>query len=1374
MAPPTTQPAAKVTPASIPPVPKVAPPSDDESELELSRLKSLKARENHWKKMALAAKSQRDLAVGQLQVGHEVVQLASDKIHQEMVRNNASAGVSAVNMVVSVVANAAVGNAFGAVSSVVIGGVNIALNRKRARDQQVTVDTLQDHLQQSQDVVHEMTTADDALIELEEEVEGQLTVYEWGLIKPDNVTTNKRNIIAALKKGESVAVIAERYRVDILFMTTYIDLYDLPIPENLRAQILKAAYDDYDLAIQNKLYSRDIETNSIRILGYAKLKNIEIIQGLKTGSLCVGREKEIGELLDAFSALSLDSGVFPTVWLRGEPGVGKSSVVEHVRNSVITERGLFATGKFNKGEQNIWYKPWQDALMPVIDAILSLPNKADKDAWKNALMDALGSSATALIAVLPSLGELLGDNVAAPPENLDVEAAKNQLIYAFLQFFKIITYGQKFVLCLEDLQWADPDSFRLIKALISEPALAGKILFIGSHRPKDPTDAASLQDLTALREQIATFAQVQQREIELKKLSKMDIEELVSKLLMTSVASARELADYVFKYATGNPFHTEQLLLELHKEGYISFSHEQGKWQWNMSALATWKIPENLSALIYKRVDDLGPFTSLALQWAACIGHEFNANLIAVAMSRGQNTITEDQIQFYLQEAVVMGLIEPIYTTNTDDAKIATGYYRFAHDQVRLTVLGRLTDEESRSIYYALGTALYQRTPTAQLDTVICDVVSYLNYSWLGGEWRTIIAEGKLNGAAIPVDNLQQLAELNAKAALQAIKQGNFVQAGLFAQAVITLQKGQQIDPQINRVLCQYYFLTKDVQKGLDLARRLYDSATSEVDKLELGYLLVYGNTLDNRFMDGAKIGLEVLNAHGFHIPSNPSLFTVTRKALPTVSGLRQLNLDQLSESTLTADPISVARMRLLYYLITVAGSINNENLAAVLMATNLSIWMEQKAFVSHPHILMHAALLFIRVAEYQGLPFDAFELAKKLYDAAVKIAKKCKDMEFIAWVHIGIGAYIAPWFQQPHEFMESFRTASSYGRTAGISLVFEQADGLALMNGDSAQTMTSRISEMEAFIKGCGNPLVKLVAELEVHFSKALASPEKGVLLNRDLPERDKYLSDGQESLVGSILHLYEGVLCYMFGKYSKANQIFQNLGNTKSLDSFPQYKPLVALYASSSAVASVSSTSPYLHPSLIGAVNKNMRLAKQWATYNFPVFGALYLTMLANKARVVGKQSIPKKILQSYLDVAGELPSSACCMTNSFDAATLYAMAIKVLPVDYPRPEFVFTIYLMAANYQMSKGITGQEIARSYITSALKIMDERGATALSNFIRSSGSPYYALLQPSGTRSRVQLSTIHPERKTSTDVTTGNDLGRTSAISLTPMGSSR
>ena len=214
---------------------------NDEQTLQQLRLKATEEKARYWRTLALNAQKERNLAVAQLQKDHEVIGLASGKMREEIGRTNASAGVTTANMVVGIAVNAACGNVFGAVSSVVIGGVNIAMNRKKAYDQQQTLEALNEHLEHSQDVMREVTGSSALPTEFEGEIDSQLTAHEWSLINPDNVKGNRGVISTRLKRGESVAVLAKQYNVDILFMTTFIDLYDLSIPAAFRQDILKSA-----------------------------------------------------------------------------------------------------------------------------------------------------------------------------------------------------------------------------------------------------------------------------------------------------------------------------------------------------------------------------------------------------------------------------------------------------------------------------------------------------------------------------------------------------------------------------------------------------------------------------------------------------------------------------------------------------------------------------------------------------------------------------------------------------------------------------------------------------------------------------------------------------------------------------------------------------------------------------------------------------------------------------------------------------------------------------------------------------------------------------------------------------------------------------
>jgi len=109
--------------------------------------------------------------------------------------------------------------------------------------------------------------------------------------------------------------------------------------------------------------------------------------------------------------------------------------------------------------------------------------------------------------VIPELSRLIGDQPAVP--ELSGTALQNRFDAAFRRFIRVFTRPEHpLVIFLDDLQWADPVSLKLIQLLVSDRRTRC-LLLIGAYRDSDVPPAHPLnQALAALAESGAAVSTI--------------------------------------------------------------------------------------------------------------------------------------------------------------------------------------------------------------------------------------------------------------------------------------------------------------------------------------------------------------------------------------------------------------------------------------------------------------------------------------------------------------------------------------------------------------------------------------------------------------------------------------------------------------------------------------------------------------------------------------------------------------------------------------------------------------------------------------------------------------------------------------------------
>ncbi|MFM7368661.1 MAG: ATP-binding protein, partial [Sphaerospermopsis kisseleviana] len=142
----------------------------------------------------------------------------------------------------------------------------------------------------------------------------------------------------------------------------------------------------------------------------------------------------------------------------------------------------------------------------------------------------------------------------------------------FIQIFA--TKEHPLVIFLDDLQWADSASLKLIELLISETDTQ-YLLFIGAYRNNEVYAGHPLIiTLDNIRK-----ADVIVNQINLQPLDKLHLNQLIVDTLYCPESETESLTELLLTKTQGNPFFTNQLMKSMYEDGLISLNFNLGYWQ---------------------------------------------------------------------------------------------------------------------------------------------------------------------------------------------------------------------------------------------------------------------------------------------------------------------------------------------------------------------------------------------------------------------------------------------------------------------------------------------------------------------------------------------------------------------------------------------------------------------------------------------------------------------------------------------------------------------------------------------------------------------------------------------------------------------------
>ncbi|HCY61364.1 MAG TPA: hypothetical protein DHV59_00680 [Oxalobacteraceae bacterium] len=413
-----------------------------------------------------------------------------------------------------------------------------------------------------------------------------------------------------------------------------------------------------------------------------------------------GRRKAIARLTHACRQVN------PTqpAWIlaEGPAGIGKTSLVAFTRVALQLSSTQFGAGKFEQFHRQTPYGALIVALRKLLQAVMTLP-PAQRLEWLGLLRGAGEVQLAPLAGILPELDLLLGALPAPAP--LPAREAQDRLEAAFIRFIGCFARsGHPLLLFLDDLQWADVGTLRLLRNL-DNAAHLGRLIVLGTFRDNEVT---ALHPLTQLLEYLEKRATPPVR-IRLAPLSAADIEEWLAD---TYGLASPDAAAWLQQQSEGNPLFASQLLGTLRERGVLR--RDGAGWQWDAGRLVEARLAGNLLGFMEARLRELSQEQQNLLSCAASLGTEFGEDELMCVLD-----LPRELVKSLLARTAEAQLTEHVRDAN----------WRFAHDRIQQAAYRLLPDGLRRQQHLRIGRLLLAATAPAMLDAASFDLAAQFNHA---------------------------------------------------------------------------------------------------------------------------------------------------------------------------------------------------------------------------------------------------------------------------------------------------------------------------------------------------------------------------------------------------------------------------------------------------------------------------------------------------------------------------------------------------------------------------------------------------------------------------------------------------------------------
>ncbi|ACE06495.1 hypothetical protein Aasi_1160 [Candidatus Amoebophilus asiaticus 5a2] len=659
-----------------------------------------------------------------------------------------------------------------------------------------------------------------------------------------------------------------------------------------------------------------------------------------------GRESEIKTLLDAFERVR--EGKREGLMVTGQPGVGKTILIQEIQKPIALKQGYFITGKFDQLNKNVAYSALTQAFNSLIQQWLS-EDEIRITQWKTRLLVTLGAQAPFLTKVIPALALLIGEQ---PDTSItDINQAKNVFNWIFQEFIKICaTTSHPLVIFLDDLQWADQASLELMTYLLQQPNI-GHLLWIGAYRDTEITPShPALQAITTLQE-----AQITIQKLPLAPLSLASLYQWIADSLHKPLIDIQPLVELIFQKTAGNPFFVKLFLQSLYDQRLLTFS-PQTHWKWELAKIYQHPATENVITLMTYQIRQLPVTTQKALSVASCISHRLALSTLQTAMA-----CSHEEVEKTLQPALNSGILIQV------DHEVY-----FAHDRVQEAAYHLIAEEERAHTHLTIGQRLLAN-PTSE-ETLLLDIVAQFNRS------RLLVTE--------PKERLR-IARLNLKAAQKAKKATAYTSALDYLYVsrdwidIETLWKTDYpLAFTFHKELAEIEYLSGHFETSEVLIKDMQPWLQSNLDKVDIFRLLIIQKTFQVHYHEAITIGQQALQLLGSSLPLD-NLTEFLQREMPLLrQRLAGISFSSLLDAPLVVKPEKQALFKILESLYSAAYLTGSELYPAIaLISINLSLNYGHTPESCHSYAA-YGHLLCARFEEYAlGYQFGnlALQLAEKL-----------------------------------------------------------------------------------------------------------------------------------------------------------------------------------------------------------------------------------------------------------------------------------------------------------------------------------------------------------------------------------------------------------
>ena len=933
-----------------------------------------------------------------------------------------------------------------------------------------------------------------------------------------------------------------------------------------------------------------------------------------------GRQAEQAALLSAFESVSRERShetAAPRVkfvLIGGYSGIGKSSLVRELYKPITARRGYFASGKFDQYQRNIPYSALAEAFSRLIREWLS-ESAADLETRRSKLIAAVGQSGRVILDVLPDLELIVGAQPAVP--ELGPLEAQNRFNLVFESFLRASCgSGQPLALFLDDLQWADLATLKLLERIVGHSDIPA-LLIVGAYRDNE---VAAGHPLTLALEHLRQGGAHVER-MTLSPLPLNEISRLVADTLRHEPSDVRELAALILRKTGGNPFFINEYLRTLHREKLLTLDHAAGRWRWDVAQIEATGFTDNVVELMLGQLQKLPAEEQRVISLAAFLGAEFELERLALICQSAPAMVFAQ-----LKNALNLGFVMP---RSQLDENLLISEFQFGHDRIQQAAFSLIPADGRAPTHLQIGRKLRDSLSGKDLDEVLFDLVNHLN---LGRALMTDRAE------------LDALAELNLKAGRKALAATAFKSALTCMQQGLALLADDAWTVEYDLALAlhtgaaQAAFLCDEFEVFETQSDLVLKRARTALQRVPVCALRVEAYGMRGRFAESIATGLTMLHELGVHFPAQPGKPDFVRALWETQALIANKQPAQLAALPPMDDPNMKAAMRLMSRLEPVS-FVGAEGLNPLLTLKQVSLSL---LFGNAPQSASCYATYGILLC---GIVGD-LESGFKFGQLAQELAARPGQRDFESMVLMVVHSFISHWKLHLKETLAPLQRSHDIGAESGD---FTYAGYAAFDYCSHSFMMGKALPELKNDMDHYAQSLQRMGQQSALSYLNPYrqaaeclmnASPEFKDLSGTIVDEaREIALFQAQNNRAG-LWHLFTAKLplSFLFENYEQARELSDLARQYISSGMAGVAIPVLNFYDSLARLALCPRLEPREREAELQRVSENQQSLERWSQSAPPNYRHKFLLVEAERLRVLGQRLEAMELYERAIAAARE----------------------------------------------------------------------------------------------------------------------------------------